>query len=106
EDTPGRCIVVGVEPRAFKGRRAYDTSGLPLHSDNKTVVKERIYQDKADANILYDEITTIDSALSRPWKVTRKYQRDPNPFTWWREVVCTENNQHVYIGTENYLIGG
>ena len=39
--------------------RAYDTSGLPLHSDNRTVVRERIYQDKAEPNILYDQITTI-----------------------------------------------
>jgi len=105
EGNTGRFNVLEVETRGFKGPRAYDTSGLPLHSDNKTVVKERIYQDKANANILYDEITTIDSALSRPWKVTRKYERDPNPFPWWREVVCTENNQHVRIGNENYMIG-
>jgi hypothetical protein len=105
EGNTGRFNVLEVETRGFKGPRAYDTSGLPLHSDNKTVVKERIYQDKADPNILYDEITTIDSALIRPWKVTRKYQRDPDPFPWWREVVCTENNQHVHIGNENYMIG-
>jgi hypothetical protein len=105
EGNIGRFNVLEVETRGFKGPRAYDTSGLPLHSDNKTVVKERIYQDKADPNILYDEITTIDSALTRPWKVMRKYQRDPDPFPWWREVVCTENNQHVHIGNENYMIG-
>jgi hypothetical protein len=105
EGNTGRLNVLEVETRGFKGPRAYDTSGLPLHHDNKTVVKERIYQDKADPNILYDEITTIDSALTRPWKVTRKYQRDPDPFPWWREVVCTENNQHVRIGNENYMIG-
>ena len=105
EGNTGRFNVLEVETRGFKGPRAYDTSGLPLHSDYKTVVKERIYQDKADPNILYDEITTIDSALTRPWKVTRKYQRDPDPFPWWREVVCTENNQHVRIGNENYMIG-
>jgi hypothetical protein len=69
-------------------------------------VKERIFQDKADANILYDEITTIDTALTRPWTVTRKYQRDTKQqFPWWREVVCTENNQHVRIGNDNYMIG-
>ena len=104
-DGKGRFDVLEVETRGFKGPRAYDTSGLPLHHDNKTVVKERIYQDKADPNILYDEITTIDSALTRPWTVTRKYQRDSDPFPWWREVVCTENNQHVHIGNENYMIG-
>jgi len=101
----GRLDLLEVETRAFKGPRAYDTSGLPLHSDNQTVVKEQIYQDKADQNILYDEITVIDHALTRPWTVTRKYQRDPNPQPVWREAVCTENNQHVHIQQENYFIG-
>ena len=100
----GRFNVLEVETRGFKGPRAYDTSGLPLHRDNQTVIKERIYLDKADANILHDEITTIDHALTRPWTVTRKYQRDPDPHPFWREVVCTENNQHVRIGDENYFI--
>jgi hypothetical protein len=37
--------------------------------------------------------------------VTRKYQRDPkNVHPWWREVVCTENNQHVRIQEQNYMI--
>jgi len=40
-----------------------------LRSDNKTIVKERIYQDKAAPNILDDEIMTIDSALTRPAEV-------------------------------------
>jgi hypothetical protein len=104
-DGTGQFNLLEVETRGFKGPRAYDTSGLPLHSDNQTVVKERIYQDKADQNILYDEITVIDHALTRPWTVTRKYQRDPDPQPVWREVVCTENNQHVHIGQENYFIG-
>jgi len=104
EGSAGRFNVLEVETRGFKGPRAYDTSGLPLHRDNQTVIKERIYLDKADANILYDEITTIDHALTRPWTVTRKYQRDPDPHPFWREVVCTENNQHVRIGDENYFI--
>jgi hypothetical protein len=104
-DGTGRFNLLEVETRGFKGPRAYDTSGLPLHSDNETVVKERIYQDKADQSILYDEITVIDHALTRPWIVTRKYQRDPDPQPLWREVVCTENNQHVHIGQENYFIG-
>ena len=104
EGSAGRFNVLEVETRGFKGPRAYDTSGLPLHRDNQTVIKERIYLDKADANILYDEITTIDHALTRPWTVTRKYQRDPDPHPFWREVVCTENNQHVRIGEENYFI--
>src|SRR5262249_12902595 len=44
EGNTGRFNVLEVETRGFKGPRAYDTSGLPLHHDNKTVVKERIFQ--------------------------------------------------------------
>ena len=41
----------------MKGPRTIDADGLPLHKDNKTVIKERIYADKANPNILNDEIT-------------------------------------------------
>ena len=58
-------------PATCKGPRAYDTSGLPLHADNQTVVKERIYLDKTNPDVLNDEITTIDHALTRPWTVTK-----------------------------------
>jgi len=30
-----------------------------------------MYLDKNDPNVIYDEITTIDNALTRPWVVTR-----------------------------------
>ncbi len=61
----------------MKGPRSYDSTGLPLHQDNQTVVKERIYLDKADPNMLYDDITVIDHALTRPWTITKKYVRNP-----------------------------
>ena len=66
-----RYDMLEVETRHFKGPRAFDPSGMPLHEDNKTVIKERIYLDKANPNILHDEITVIDNALTRPWTVTR-----------------------------------
>src|SRR6184192_2347650 len=83
EDGDGRYDVLVVETRGFKGPRAFDSTGLPLHRDNQTVVKERIYQDKADPNILYDEITTLDNALTRPWTVTKNYRRDQNSRPVW-----------------------
>src|SRR5262245_16983803 len=104
EGNTGTYNVLEVETRGFKGQRSYDTSGLPLHADNQSVIKERIFQDTTNPNVLYDEITIIDHALTKPWVVTRKYERDPNPHPWWREVVCAENNQHVHIGNENYMI--
>ena len=104
-DGDGRYDTLEVETRAFKGPRAYDASGLLLHRDNQSVIRERIYLDKADPNTLVDEITTIDNALTRPWTVTKKYRRDPKDTQpLWRETICAENNNHVVIGTDNYFV--
>src|SRR6476659_9144376 len=43
EDGAGRYTLLEVETRNLKGPRAFDPSGIPLHKDNQTVVKERIY---------------------------------------------------------------
>ena len=48
----------------FRGPRAYDGTGLPLHHDNQSIFKERIYLDKANSNLLHHEITVIDHALT------------------------------------------
>src|SRR3981081_69073 len=80
EEGVGRYSVLEVETRGpFKGPRAYHAPGLPLHFDNQSVFKERIHRDKTDPNILHDEITVIDHALTRPWTVDKKYVRNPNP---------------------------
>ena len=105
EDGDGRYDALAVETRHFKGPRAYDTTGLPLHSDNQTVVKERIYFDEADPNVFYDDITTIDHALTKPWTVTRTYRRSNDPRPEWLEMNCAEGNTHVHLGNENYFIG-
>ena len=105
-DADGRYDTLEVETRGpFKGPRAYQANGLPLHDDNDTVVKERIYLDKSDRNVLWDEITTIDKALSHPWTITKKFTRDPNPRPDWHEEVCAENNPHLQIQNDNYYIG-
>jgi len=104
EDGNGRYDTLMVETRNLKGPRSYDSTGLPLHRDNQTVIKERIYLDKADANTLYDEITVIDHALTRPWTITKKYLRNVEKYPVGRETVCAENNHHVVIGTENYFL--
>src|SRR5437016_10774649 len=57
EDGDGRYDALLVETRNFKGPRAYDPSGIPLHKDNKSVVKERFYADKENPSLLHDEIT-------------------------------------------------
>lgn len=92
------------ETRNFKGPRAFDSSGIPLHRDNQTIVKERMYLDKANPNIVRNEVTVIDNALSRPWTATKSYSREPDPRPFWREVNCGENNNHVEIAKENYML--
>jgi hypothetical protein len=91
-----------IETRGMTGARVYDSSGAPFHPDNATIVKERISLDKADPNVLRNEITTIDNALTRPWTVTRSYQRSPNPE--WHEYTCSVSNQHIVIGRDDFLL--
>jgi hypothetical protein len=50
----GRYDVLEVETRGpFKGPRVYDFTGLPLHHDNQSVFKERIYVVIAITEALY-----------------------------------------------------
>ncbi len=71
-----------------RARAPFDATGLPLHFDNQSLFKERIYRDKADARLLHDEITVFDHALTRPWIVDKKYVRNPNPRPSWGENNC------------------
>src|SRR5205085_1584534 len=75
-----------------------------LHHDGATIIKERIYRDKSDRNVLHDEITTIDNALTRPWTVTKKYRLHPDPQPIWHEANCAEGNNHVEIASLGYMI--
>jgi hypothetical protein len=104
EHGDGRYNVLEVETRDFKGPRVYDGTGLPLHRDNQTIVKERIHLDKSDPNVLYDDITVIDNALTRPWSITKKAGRVPNPKPMWQTAVCAENNSMVRIGKDAYYM--
>jgi hypothetical protein len=103
-DGDGRYDTLEVETRDFKGPRNYEDSGMPLHVDNESIVKERLALDKANPNILRNEITVIDHALTRPWTVTKTYRRERNNPIWFQNN-CEEDNQHVHVGTEDYFIG-
>ena len=107
EDGDGRYDTLLVETRGLKGPRTYEMTGIPLHDDNQTIIRERIYLDKTDPNIMHNEITTFDHALTRPWLVVKDYRRRPtNQPIWWKETVCAENNVHVEIGDETYFLSG
>jgi hypothetical protein len=104
EGPDGRYTTLEVETRGFKGPRTYEASGIRLHDDGESIIKERIRLDKADKNTLYDEITTIDHALTRPWTITKKYVRETDPNVVWHFNDCSENNRHVFIGDDSYFL--
>jgi len=102
QDADGRYGALEVETRGLKGPRTLDASGLPLHPDNGTIIKERIFLDQANRNRLHDQITTIDHAYSRPWTVTRDYNRQATPH--WVETNCDAENHYLMLGKETYFI--
>ena len=104
QDGDGRHDVLVVETRGIKGPHSYDSSGMPFHRDGKAVVKERIYLDRANPDILVDEITVFDNALTQPWTVTRRYARERD--TMWLETICGEDEHQVKIGNEDYFVSG
>jgi hypothetical protein len=86
----------------MKGPRALDVNGLPLHSDNQTIVTERIFLDQTNHDLLHNQITVIDHAYTRPWTVMRDYRREANPN--WVENNCAGGNHYVLIRNETYFI--
>jgi hypothetical protein len=104
ENGHGKYDALEVETRFIKGPRTLDGL-LPTHKDNQTVVKERIYLDKTNPNILHDEITLIDHAYTRPWTSIKNYPRYKNPGpTGWPEEVCAEAQVWVNLGKEDYFL--
>jgi hypothetical protein len=97
-----RYDVLEVETRDMKGPRTFDSTGIPTHKDNRTIVKEQFHLDKADPDTLRDDITTIDHALTRPWTVNRWFHRVRNPT--WVEHICAEGNEYAFIRGDTYLI--
>jgi len=103
-DGDGRFDTLEVETRGLRGPRALDATGMPLFSDPDSRVLERISLDRSRPNVLLDELTTIDSALTRPWTVVKKYDRDPKETPTWSEENCAESNGHVVIRGQDYFL--
>src|SRR5579871_2196780 len=103
-DGDGRFDTLEIETRNFKGPRTVEFTGIALHDDNQTIVKERIHLDSRDPEIMHNEITIIDHAFTRPWTVDKRYRRIRNVI--WYEDNCNENNHHIVIGKDNYFVSG
>jgi hypothetical protein len=105
EDNDGRYDTLEIETRSLKLPRTYDATGLPFHKDGEAIVKERIYLDKTDHNLLHDEITTIDHALTQPWTVNKTYRRDPKvKRPAWITEACAGDNAMVRVGDDAYFL--
>ncbi len=104
ENGDGKYDVLEVETRDFKGPRTYENSGMRLHDDNASVIKERFFLDKANSDLLHIEITSIDHALTRPWTVLKTFWRERKVL--WAEYDCAESNNHVMVGKEYYFLSG
>jgi hypothetical protein len=105
-DGDGKFDTLEIETRGLRGPRAMDATGMPLFSDPDSRVLERISLDKTKPNVLIDEITTIDKALTKPWAVTKKYGRDPKEAVQWPEENCAEGNGHIEIQGQGYFLSG
>jgi len=104
-DGDGTYDVLEVETRGpFRGPRAFDPTGLPLHVDNESTFKERFFIDKADPNLLHDVITVFDKALTRPWTVDKTFRRNPDPQPDWPEHYCHVTNKWLVLGGQAYLL--
>jgi hypothetical protein len=104
EDGDGKYDVLEIETRHLLSDRVFDASGIPFHKNGNTVIKERISLDKADRNIVRDEITVQDDALTRPWSITKTAKRNPKPHPLWRTAVCAEGNTRVKLESEDYFL--
>ena len=105
EEGSGAYNVLEVETRGpFKGPRTYNSTGIPLHFDNESTFKERIFLDKKDPNILHDVITVFDHALTQPWTVDKTYRRNTKKYPNWSTTSCLEGSTYVTIGKEFYLL--
>jgi hypothetical protein len=101
-DGDGRYDTLEVETRFLKGPRALDPAGMPTHADNNSIVKERLFVDKADPARLHNEITLIDNAFTRPWTVLKTYRRLPNKYPEWPEDRC-DTEGILKVGKETYF---
>jgi hypothetical protein len=103
ENSDGKYTTLEVETRFLRGPRAYEVSGIPFHDDNQTIIKERLYLDKADRNVFYDDIVVLDHAMTRPYGRLQKIFRKPDPRPVWRVETCPADNVWIKIGSEAYV---
>jgi hypothetical protein len=101
----GEYDTLVIETRGIRGPHTYDSSGIPFHKDGEAVITEKLYGDKDNPDLLHDEITTLDHALTRPWTVTRSYHRaGKEALLEWSEHLCLEDENRIEIAGQIYKL--
>ncbi len=104
-DGDGRFDTLEVETRNFKGPRTVEFTGIALHEDNETVVRERILsrQDESrnDAQRDHHHRPRLHAAVDGGQAL-----HAPALTVIWQEDNCNENNHHILIGKQNYFVDG
>jgi hypothetical protein len=93
-----------IETRHVRNPRTWDQSGMPMADDDQGVIKERLFLDHGNPNILHDEMTTIDNSITHPWTVRKNYRRAQK--VWWGENNCIDGQTWVTIGKQVYYLSG
>ena len=105
ENGDGRFDVLEIETRNIRMPHTYDATGIPFHEDGEGVIKERIFLDKANPDLIHVDITSFDHALTQPWTVNRTYRRDAkNKEPTWHSAVCAADNSLVRIGEDAFFM--
>lgn len=101
ENKDGVYDMLSIETRGIKGPRSIDSTGVVLHENDQTVVREEIR--RIDENTMEDRITTIDDAFTGPWTIHQRYRHVAKDIVWV-EYVCAEGNRHIKLGDEWYFL--
>jgi hypothetical protein len=78
-DGDGRYDLLEVESRGFKSPRTFEGSGLPLHRDGESIIKERIFLDKADTNLRPPDLIDFSMTPNRRLSAVRCQETE---FRW------------------------
>ncbi len=106
-DGDGRFDTLEAETRHVRGPRTWDQSGMPMADDHEGVIKERLFLNKDNPNLLHNEMTATDNSLTRAWTVMKNYRRaESEQKMWWAENNCIDGQAHVTIGKETYFLSG
>ena len=100
ENGDGAYDMLSVETRSLRGPRVFDARAVPLHENNRTVVREEIRL--VDAKTMEDKITTTDDALAHPWTITQRYSRKTDKIVW-KEHLCVKGKWYLTLGEDWYI---